>query len=67
MELMTHWGLYGLRCMREQAVHEGVWLYEPAVTVEAYESYFEHIIASFMRIGKGLTRPTVSAGMPLPA
>ena len=62
MELMTHWGLYDFDhgCMPEQAGHEGVWLYEPAVSVEAYESYFEHIIAEGAQIGvrfTGLTWP----------
>jgi hypothetical protein len=62
MELMTHWGLYDFDrdCMPENAGHEGVWLYEPAVSVEAYESYFRHIIAEGAGIGvcfTGLTWP----------
>ena len=62
MELMTHWGLYDFDrgSMPEQAAHEGVWLYEPAVTVEAYQSYFEHILAEGDWIGArftGLTWP----------
>jgi hypothetical protein len=62
VELMTHWGLYDfeLECMPEEAGHEGVWLYEPAIPVEAYESYFGHIIAEGARVGvrfTGLTWP----------
>ncbi|MFN2168898.1 MAG: hypothetical protein ACK2U9_21905, partial [Anaerolineae bacterium] len=60
MELMTHWGLYDWEAMSQQDTHEGVWLYEPAVPVEAYESYFEQIIAEGDRIGvrfTGLTWP----------
>lgn len=62
MELMTHWGLYDFDrgCMPEQAGHEGVWLYELGVSVEAYESYLRHIIAEGAKIGvrfTGLTWP----------
>ena len=62
MELMTHWGLYDFERdqMPEDAGHEGVWLYEPGVSVEAYQSYFRHIIAEGAGIGvrfSGLTWP----------
>jgi len=62
MELMTHQGLYDFQAdhVPEGAVHEGVWLYEPAISVEVYESYFEHIVAEGEKIGvrfTGLTWP----------
>jgi len=46
MELMTHGGLFDVGTGRvpDAAQHEGIWLYEPAVSLEAYESYFGHII-----------------------
>jgi hypothetical protein len=51
MELMTHWGLYDFEhdCMPQEAGHEGTWLYEPDVSVDAYESYFQHIIVELVR------------------
>jgi hypothetical protein len=65
MELMTHWGLYDFKQRRvpDGAPHEGLWLHEPAVSVEEYESYFGHIIEEGERIGvkfTGLTWPGCS-------
>ena len=59
-ELLTHGGLYDLRanCVPEGAIHEGVWTYEPDVSVETYESYLEHIIAEGERIGVRFTGVT---------
>lgn len=62
MELMTHHGLFDFEAGREpeQAVHEGVWLYEPATTEADYERYIGHIIAEGARAGirfTGLTLP----------
>jgi len=60
MELMTHGGLFDFGAGRvpEGAEHEGVWLYEPEVSLAAYESYFEHIIAEGERIGVRFTGVT---------
>jgi len=62
MELMTHHGLFDFDANREPegAVHEGLWLHEPAIAVERYESYFSKIIAEGQRAGvrfTGLTWP----------
>lgn len=62
MEVMTHGGRYDFerRTVPEGAVHEGLWLHEPDVSVEEYESYFENIIAEGEKIGvrfTGLTWP----------
>ena len=61
-ELMTHLGLFDFEksCVPEGVIHEGVWLYEPSVSVKEYETYFDHIIAEGERIGvrfTGLTHP----------
>lgn len=57
MELMTHHGLFDFQGNREPdgAVHEGLWLYEPAITVEQYEQYLGSIIAEAGRVGIKLT------------
>jgi len=62
MEIMTHGGLFDFEkdCVPEKAVHEGLWLYEPEVTVEQYKRYFASIIAEGKRRGirfTGLTWP----------
>ena len=62
MELMTHRGLFDFEANREPggAVHEGLWLHEPAVTTEQYESYFQKILTEGERAGirfTGLTWP----------
>ena len=62
LELMTHGGLFDFATGRERdgAPHEGLWLYEPAVTVQEYERYFANIIVEGERAGirfTGLTWP----------
>ncbi|MCK4374598.1 MAG: hypothetical protein KAX19_04685, partial [Candidatus Brocadiae bacterium] len=53
MELMTHGGLYDFErdCVPQDAIHEGLWLHEPEVSVRAYESYFGHVIEEGEKIG----------------
>jgi hypothetical protein len=60
MELMTHAGLFDFTARRvpQGAQHEGVWLHEPEVSVDAYESYFESIISEGERIGVRFTGVT---------
>jgi len=60
MELMTHEGLYDFANddLPDGAIHEGVWLHEPAVSVDEYEAYFDHIIAEGERIGVRFTGVT---------
>ncbi len=65
MELMTHHGLFDFKADREpgEALHEGLWLYEPAVTVEQYEQYLAAVLAEGKRAGiefTGLTWPGCS-------
>jgi hypothetical protein len=64
-ELMTHWGLFDFT--RQQippdAIHEGLWLCEPAISIDAYESYFHAILSEGERIGvrfTGVTQPGCS-------
>ena len=62
MEVMTHEGLFDFEAnsKTKDAAHEGLWLHEPAVTVEQYQRYFESIIAEAERVGvqfTGLTWP----------
>jgi len=62
MELMTHHGLFDFDAdhQREGAVHEGLWLHEPGITVEEYQRYFAGIIAEGQRAAvrfTGLTWP----------
>jgi hypothetical protein len=62
MEVMTHGGLFDFEkgVAPEGAIHEGLWLHEPAVSVEAYQDYFAHTIGEGERIGvrfTGLTWP----------
>jgi hypothetical protein len=68
MELMTHGGLLDFRTGRAPAgtEHEGIWLYEPHVSVEEYESYFGHIVEEGERIGvrfTGVTWPGCSCAI----
>jgi hypothetical protein len=61
-ELMTHAGLYDFEANRlpAEAIHEGLWLYEPAISVDEYEAYFQHILDEGEKIGvrfTGLTWP----------
>ena len=60
MELMTHGGLFDFAkgCVPEGAVHEGLWLHEPEVSLDAYQSYFGHILAEGERIGVRFTGVT---------
>ena len=53
MEIMTHGGLFDFQGDRipDGATHEGLWLYEPAVTQDAYERYFRSILAVGDRAG----------------
>jgi hypothetical protein len=65
MELMTHRGLFDFDANREKedAVHEGLWLHEPGVTVEEYQRYFGAILSEGQRAGvrfTGLTWPGCS-------
>ena len=65
MELMTHHGLFDFEANREpeSVIHEGLWLYEPAITVEQYTRYFGGILAEGERAGirfSGLTWPGCS-------
>jgi hypothetical protein len=59
---MTHSGLFDFDANRpaKGAAHEGLWLYEPEVTVEQYQRYFASILAEGERAGvkfTGLTWP----------
>jgi len=61
-ELMTHAGLFDFTEMRmpPEAIHEGLWMHEPAISIAEYESYFGHILAEGERVGvrfTGLTWP----------
>ncbi len=60
MELMTHRGLFDFRTGRAsaEAEHEGVWLYEPKVSLEAYETYFGQILDEGKKIGVQFTGVT---------
>ena len=65
MEIMTHGGLFDFEANRapDGAWHEGLWLYEPAVSVQEYERYFAAVIAEGERAGvrfTGLTWPGCS-------
>ena len=62
MEVMTHGGRYDFktRTIPKDAIHEGLWMHEPAVPTEEYETYFENIIAEAAKIDvrfTGLTWP----------
>lgn len=64
-ELMTHEGLYDFAAgrMPEGVVHEGLWMFEPGVSVAEYEAYFGKILAEGERIGlryTGVTWPGCS-------
>jgi hypothetical protein len=51
MELMTHRALFDFGTDGEKpgAAHEGLWLYEPEISVEQYERYFLSILAEGQR------------------
>jgi hypothetical protein len=62
VELMTHRALFDFEGNREReaASHEGLWLYEPAVTVEQYEQYLGSILGEAQQADlkfTGLTWP----------
>ncbi len=64
-ELMTHAGLFNFKDKRipEGITHEGVWMYEPSVSVAEYEDYFRNIILEGEKIGirfTGVTWPGCS-------
>jgi hypothetical protein len=64
-ELYTHDGLFDFheKRMPPGAIHEGVWLFEPEVPLDAYEAYFSHILAEGEALGvrfTGLTWPGCS-------
>jgi hypothetical protein len=61
-ELYTHDGLFDFQAKRMPpgAIHEGVWLFEPEVPLEAYEAYLSYILAEGEALGvrfTGLTWP----------
>ena len=61
-ELMTHGGLFDFeyRHIPPGAIHEGLWLFEPDITVAAYEAYFQEILSEGNRTAvrfTGLTQP----------
>ena len=61
-ELYTHHGLFDFQANRlpPGVIHEGLWMYEPAVTIEEYKNYFSNILAEGERLGfqfTGLTWP----------
>lgn len=60
MELMTHDGLFDFErgVVPEGAMHEGLWLHEPEVTVAEYEQYFRNILAEGERVGIQFTGVT---------
>lgn len=59
-ELMTHQGRFDFAARREpqDAIHEGLWLYEPEVSAAEYEAYFGAILAEGERIGVKFTGMT---------
>ena len=64
-ELMTHSGRFDFakNQVPDGAIPEGLWLFEPAVTVTEYEAYFHAIISEGERVGvrfTGLTQPGCS-------
>jgi hypothetical protein len=59
-ELMTHNGRFDFDRQREpeDAIHEGLWLYEPEVSVEEYAAYFGSILDEGEKIGVRFTGMT---------
>jgi hypothetical protein len=65
MEIMTHNTLFNFESglKNEEGIHEGLWLHEPAVTVNEYQDYFSDIIGEAEKAGikfTGLTWPGCS-------
>jgi hypothetical protein len=61
-ELYTHNALFDFQNNRmpAEAIHEGVWLFEPGVSFEDYDAYFSHILVEGEALGvrfTGLTWP----------
>jgi len=46
MEIMTHQELFDFDAgkIREEGIHEGLWLHEPEVTADEYRQYFSNIL-----------------------
>ncbi len=64
-ELMTHCGRFDFEnnSIPPGAIHEGLWLFEPAVTVDEYEAYIQAILTEGANAGvrfTGLTQPGCS-------
>jgi hypothetical protein len=59
-ELLTHLGRFDFaqNRMPADAIHEGLWLYEPGVTVQEYESYFGNILSEGEQVGLRFTGVT---------
>jgi hypothetical protein len=62
MEIMTHSTLFNFETglKNEEGIHEGLWLHEPAVTVDEYRNYFSSIVSEAEMAGikyTGLTWP----------
>ncbi len=62
MEIMTHSTLFDFKTGRkkEDGIHEGLWLHEPAVSVSEYKDYFTCILDEAEKAGirfTGLTWP----------
>lgn len=53
MEIMTHHALYDFKAgkMKETGIHEGLWLHEPEITIQEYQSYFESIVTEAAKAG----------------
>ena len=56
-ELYTHFGRFDFHETRmpDGAIHEGLWLYEPAVPLAEYEYYFGSILSAGEQLGIRLT------------
>jgi hypothetical protein len=66
-ELYTHEGLFDFqeKGIPPGAIHEGLWLFEPEVPVEAYEGYFSSILSEGEALSvryTGLTWPGCDCG-----
>jgi hypothetical protein len=62
MEIMTHGTLFNFETglKNDGGIHEGLWLHEPAVTVDEYLNYFSNIVSDAEKAGvkfTGLTWP----------
>ncbi len=59
-ELMTHSGLFDFKdgLIPDGISHEGVWMFEPSVSVGEYENYFGNILSEGEKIGLRFTGVT---------